>query len=60
MSTLSPRQVERLWLISIGYPPVMNDTEEHILRRRGLVEGDPCKPQLTEQGRAVLVGESDA
>lgn len=52
--TLSSRQVERLWLISIGHPPVMNDTEEHILRRHGLVEGDSCKPQLTEQGRTAL------
>ena len=55
---LSTRQVERLWLISIGYPPVMNDVEEAILRRHGLVEGDTLSPQLTELGRAALVGES--
>ncbi|WP_131104042.1 hypothetical protein [Ornithinimicrobium sufpigmenti] len=55
---LSSRQVERLWLISIGYPPVMNDVEEMILRRHGLVEGDPYRPTVTGLGRAALAGES--
>lgn len=54
---LSPRQVDRLWRISIGCPPVVNDTDEAILRRRGLVAGDPDSPTLTDLGRDALAGE---
>lgn len=54
---LSWREVDRLWYVFIGHPPVMNDSDDHYLRHLGLVEGEVTSPRLTELGRAVILAD---